>query len=246
MELLQDSADGKDVQIELDDDLHIISLQGPAALSLLDSATDLDLAAIPYFHHVFAKLFGCDVMISRTGYSGERGYEIFASAADVVSLWDAILDAGSGAGVMPASFGALDKVRVEAALLFYGYDMNDQHYPSEVGLGWTLSRNGVDYRGKSPALEAIGGERFVGAGISIAHDDAIAGGETLQLDGADVGTVNSPAYSHRMNKSLALVHISPNAAAPGTELTVIGDGVTYSAQVETIPFFDPNKTKAHA
>ena len=82
MELLQASAGGKDVHIDFDDDLHIISLQGPTALGLLDTATDADLAAVPYFHHVFVKLFGCDVMISRTGYSGERGYEIFASAAD--------------------------------------------------------------------------------------------------------------------------------------------------------------------
>ncbi len=246
MELLQASAGGKDVHIDFDDDLHIISLQGPTALGLLDTATDADLAAVPYFHHVFVKLFGCDVMISRTGYSGERGYEIFASAADVAELWDAILDAGSGSGVMPASFTALDKVRVEAALLFYGYDMTDEHHPSEVGLGWTLSRNGADYRGKSPALAAIGHERFVGAGILIDHDDAIAGGETLQLDGVDVGTVNSPAYSRRMNQSLALVHLMPMAATPGTEISVVGDAGTHTARVETIPFFDPDKTRVRA
>ncbi len=246
MELLHASADGKDVSIELDDDLHIISLQGPAALGLLDPHTDADLAPVPYFHHVHASLFGRPAMISRTGYSGERGYEIFAAAADVGALWDAIVESGSDAGVMPCSFGALDKVRVEAALLFYGYDMTDEHHPSEVGLGWALSRNGADYRGRSPALAAVGAERIVGAGISIDHDDMVAGGETLRADGVDVGIVNSPAFSHRLGKSLALVHLAPTAAGPGTRLTVVGDGIQYTARVEEIPFFDPGKSRTHA
>lgn len=245
MELLAASAEGKDVSIELDDDLHIISLQGPESLSLLEAETDTDLAPVPYFHHVQASLFGRPAMISRTGYSGERGYEIFATAADAGALWDAILETGANAGVMPCSFAALDKVRVEAALLFYGYDMTDEHHPSEVGLGWTLSSNGADYRGKTVALAAVGAERFVGAGISIDHDDMVAGGETLQLDGVDVGTVNSPAFSHRLGKSLALVHLAPTAATPGTGLTVVGEDIEYAAKVEEIPFVDPGKTRTH-
>jgi len=246
MEMLQASAEGKDVTIELDDDLHIISLQGPAALDVLDANTDIDLGPIPYFHHASGTLFGSPVTISRTGYSGERGYEIFASASNVVGLWDAILDAGSAAGVMPASFTALDKVRVEAALLFYGYDMTAEHHPSEVGLGWAVSKKGANYRGRDAAIAAVGNERFVGAGIEIDHDDIIVGGESLQADGVEVGTVNSPAYSHRLGKSLALAHIEPGAAAPGTSLDVVGDGVNYSARVAAIPFFDPAKSRTHA
>ncbi|MGI9606475.1 MAG: aminomethyltransferase family protein [Acidimicrobiales bacterium] len=245
MELLEESAANRNASIDLDDDLHIISLQGPASLDLLDTNTNIDLAPVPYFHHAHGSLFGRPTMISRTGYSGERGYELIAGADEVVALWDAIVEAGSAQGVMPASFTALDKVRVEAALLFYGYDMTDEHHPSEVGLGWALSKNGGDYRGKSPALAAVGNERFVGAGISVEHDDMIAGGETLQLDGADVGMVNSPAFSHRLNKSLALVHLQPGAAEPGTALTVVGDGVEHTATVEAIPFFDPGKTRTH-
>ncbi len=155
MELLQDSAHGSDVSIELDDDLHIISLQGPAALGLLDANCDADLAPVRYFNHLHCNVFGRPALLSRTGYSGERGYEIFASAADIVGLWDAILESGASDGVMAASFAALDKVRVEAALLFYGYDMTDEHHPSEVGLGWAISRTGDDYRGKAAALGHI-------------------------------------------------------------------------------------------
>jgi aminomethyltransferase len=245
MEMLQASAEGRDVSVELDDDLHIVSLQGPAALGLLDEVCESSLSVLEYFNQADCRLFGRDVMVSRTGYSGERGYEIFASAADVPHIWDSVLDAGGGSGVMPASFTALDKVRVEAALLFYGYDMTNEHFPSEVGLGWTIARNGANFRGKDAAIAAMGSERFVAAGISIDHDDMVVGGEELRFDGAVVGTVNSPAFSNRLGKSLALVHLAPAAAAPGVALSVEGDGSTYAGIVEAIPFFDPSKTRTH-
>ena len=246
MELLAESAAGHGIEMALDDDLHLVSLQGPKSLALLNAHATADLSSLAYFHHLRTDLFGRDVRVSRTGYSGERGYEIFAAADDIGAIWDEILAAGKADGVMAASFTALDKVRVEAALLFYGYDMTDDNYPSEVGLGWALSRSGADYRGKDAALAAVGSERSVFAGISIDHSDMVAGGETLRLDGRDVGTVNSPAWSHRMGKSLALVHIEPDAAEVGTALDVVGEDASYCATVERIPFYDPTKTRTHA
>ena len=80
---------------------------------------------------------------------------------------------------------------------------------------------------------------------TVDHDDALAGEERLQLDGADVGVVNSPCWSHRLNKSLALVHLRPDAATPGTRLQVVGDDFSAGATVETIPFFDPQKLRTH-
>ena len=246
MQRLMESAEGLNVDIELDDDLHNISLQGPKALQLLDAHCPIDLAAMPYFHHQATELFGHACRLSRTGYSGERGYEIFADAAVVGDIWDQILGHGESLGVMPCSFTSLDKVRIEAALLFFGYDMTDEHTPWEVGLGFTVHRNKGDFRGREAVLAAEGKERFVAAGIAIDHNDALAGGETLQLDGADVGVINSPCWSHRLNKSLALVHLQPQAAAPGTRLTVASDDFNGTATVEATPFFDPDKARTHA
>ncbi|MDH3636087.1 MAG: aminomethyltransferase family protein [Gammaproteobacteria bacterium] len=245
MQRLQESAEGLDVDIELDDDLHNISLQGPKALQLLDAHTPIDLDQMPYFHHQPAQLFGHPCRISRTGYSGERGYEIFASAAVVGDIWDQILGHGADIGVMPCSFASLDKVRIEAALLFFGYDMTAEHTPWEVGLGFTVNLNKGDFRGKQAVLAAKGQERFVAAGISIDHDDALAGGEILNLDGVEVGVVNSPCYSHRLGKSLALVHLRPDVAQPGKRLDVASDDFSGTAMVETIPFFDPTKSRTH-
>jgi aminomethyltransferase len=246
MERLRESASGLNVDIELDDDLHNISLQGPKALQLLDAHTPTEFDAIQYFHHQSAELFGHPCRISRTGYSGERGYEIFARAAVVGDIWDQILGHGATLGIMPCSFASLDKVRIEAALLFFGYDMTAEHTPWEVGLGFTVNRDKGDFRGKQATLEAEGKERFVAAGISIDHDDALPGGEILQLNGAEVGVVNSPCWSHRLSKSLALVHLRSNAAAPGTSLQVLGDDFSGTAIVESTPFFDPGKSRTHA
>ena len=243
---LQESASGRHVNLRLDDDLHIISLQGPRSLPLLDQHTPTELGGLSYFHHQATELFGCRCRLSRTGYSGERGYEILADRSVIGDLWDAILEHGREAGVMPCSFTALDKVRIEAALLFFGYDMTDEHSPWEVGLGFTVNRGKRDFRGREAVLALKGRERFVLAGIAADREDALAGGEKLLRDGEEVGIVNSPAWSHRLNKSIALVHLRPDAAATGTRLDVAGDGFSCPAVVERIPFHDPLKKRVHA
>jgi aminomethyltransferase len=245
MERLQESAQGKNVDIEFDDNLHDISLQGPKAVDFLNSNTPMDLPSLKYFHHQETELFGHPCTISRTGYSGERGYEIFANADVIGDIWDQIVGQGASEGIMPCSFTCLDKIRVEAALLFYPYDMTKENTPWEVGLDWALSRKKGDFRGRDAVFASQGKEKIRFAGIVADHDDILAGGEQLLLDGKQVGTVNSPAYSHRMKKSLALVHLTPEAAKEGTVLQVVGEGLTCAATVSRVPFYDPEKTRTH-
>ena len=241
MALLEASAQGKDVQVEFTDALHDLSVQGPASLEILDANCDIDLAAMGYFHHAPATLFGHPCRISRTGYSGERGYEIFADGAVITDIWDKLVEAG----VMPCSFTALDKVRIEAGLLFYGYDMTEDNTPWEVGLGFTVSKNKGDSRGKEAVLAAGGNEKTQNVCLEINHPDMVEGGETLTLDGQEIGVVNSPCYSHRMQKSLALAHIKPGVPV-GAKIQLSSDSVTTDAVVVASPIYDPEKTRTHA
>ena len=245
LERLHESAEGKQVSIAFDDDLHDISLQGPAAVGFLDQHTPIDLPALGYFHQTQTTLFGRPVLISRTGYSGERGYEIFATAEHVVPLWEEILSAGESAGIVPCSFTCLDKIRIEAALLFYPYDMTEANTPWEVTMGWSVSRKKGDFRGKDAVFAREGQEKILMVGVVADHDDAVDADATLTLDGEKVGVVNSPGWSHRMQKSLALCHVAPHAAAEGTRLDVEGENVRCSATVSRIPFYDPDKTRTH-
>ena len=242
MALLEASAKDKDVSIEFTDDLHDLSIQGPKSLEVLNPHCDLDLASLEYFDHTNANLFGHPCRISRTGYSGERGYEIFADGSVITDIWDKAVEAG----VMPCSFTALDKVRIEAGLLFYGYDMTTDHTPWEVGLGFTISKSKGDFRGKSALMAAKGKEKIINVCLDINYPDMVNGEENLLLNGENVGTVNSPAYSHRLGKSLALAHVSPIASVAGTELIVSGDDIKTSATVVSIPIYDPDKSNTHA
>lgn len=247
MERLEEFSGGKDVDAELNDDLHDISLQGPVALNFLNQHTPLDLHSLRYFHHARTELFGYPCLLSRTGYSGERGYEIFAAADATVNIWDNIAGMGGKSGIMPCSFAALDKARVEAALPFYGYDMTAEHSPWEVGLGWSVSRNKGDFCGKEAAFKSEGRERFKMVGLEIAAEEALAGGELLVVNDEKVGEVNSPVWSRRMQKSLALGHARPDLTSPGAKLTAVAeDGREYAATVAATPFYDPHKTKTHA
>ena len=241
MALLQASANGKDVSVEFTDDLHDLSVQGPKSLEILDAHCDIDLAKLAYFEHAEATLFGHACRISRTGYSGERGYEIFADGSVITDIWDRL----EQAGVMPCSFTALDKVRIEAGLLFYGYDMTEANTPWEVGLGFTVSSAKGDYRGKDAVQAARGKEKINNVCLEIAHPDMVEGGEVLSLNGTEVGVVNSPCYSHRLGASLALAHISPDVKT-GAQLDLRSDSVQTTAKVVASPIYDPKKSRTHA
>ena len=241
MALLEASAKGRNVEVTFTDDLHDLSVQGPKSCDVLNAHCDIDLTSLGYFNHAPATLFGHSCRLSRTGYSGERGYEIFADAAVIGDIWDKLV----AEGVMPCSFTALDKVRIEAGLLFYGYDMTDDNTPWEVGLGFTISKNKGDFRGKDAAMAAKGSEAINNVCLDIDQPDMVSGGEMLSLNGSDVGLVNSPCFSHRMNKSLALAHIKPGIAV-GTVLQLSGDGIETTATVVQSPIYDPEKNRTHA
>ena len=240
MALLQASAEGRDVQVEFTDDLHDLSVQGPASLDILNANADIDLADLAYFEHAPATLFGHPCRISRTGYSGERGYEVFADGSVITDIWDKLVDTG----VMPCSFTALDKVRIEAGLLFYGYDMTEDNTPWEVGLGFTVSRTKGAFRGKDAVMSAKGAEKINNVCLEIDHSDMVEGGETLSLNGEDVGVINSPCFSHRMAKSLALAHVQPGVTA-GTTLEVSGGDFATKAKIVSSPIYDPEKSRTH-
>jgi aminomethyltransferase len=241
MALLRASAHGKSVTVAFSDALHDLSVQGPRSLDVLNTNCDMDLAGLAYFHHSPANLFGHACRISRTGYCGERGYEVFADASVIGDLWDKLVIAG----VMPCSFTALNKVRIEAGLLFYGYDMTTEHTPYGVGLGFTVSKSKKRYRGYQALMASRGNEKVNNVCLDIDYADMVAGSETLFLNGVEVGSINSPGYSHRMRKSLALAHLSPSAAAPGTILQVSGGDIETTAIVVAMPIYDPQKTKTH-
>ncbi|UJX44013.1 aminomethyltransferase family protein [Xanthobacter sp. YC-JY1] len=245
-DILPGIAAGREVTFTKDNDVHILSLQGPKALDILNPNTPFALETLPYFGHQRTTLFGRPVSIARGGYSGERGYEVFCAAADAVALWDAILAAGKPVGAMAVSWSCLDVVRVEGGLLFFPYDMpQGDTTPWEVGLGWTVDLSKPAFRGRDALVRRKGQERVAQVGVEIDHHAAVEPGAKLFRDGKEVGLVNSTAYSRYLMRSLALAHVTPDLAAFGTELEVRGADGTFAARVVKTPFYDPLRLRTH-
>ena len=241
-DMIEKSAAGKDVKVEFDDSIQDLAFQGPKSYEILNPHTPTELSELKYFHQVETTLFGHDVIISRTGYSGELGFEIYSKRENMPEIWDTILDLGKDKGVVPCSFDCLDKIRVEAALLFYPYDMHEEISPWGLGVDFAISRNEGDFRGKEALFAAEGKNKIEVIGLIVDHDDAAEEQAELHLNGEKVGVINSPVWSHRMNKSIALGHIDPAHAAPGTKLDVRGNMNT-TAVIHSLPFYDPEKKK---
>lgn len=245
-EVIENLAKGKDVNLEWDGSLQLMSVQGPKAVDILAPNASGDLAGLKFFHHMKTRLFDRDVLLARVGYSGERGYEIYASADDAPHIWRSILEAGKDHGIQPCSFASLTPVRIEAGLLFHPFDVNEDTTPWEVGLGFTIDRNKGDFVGRDAVMAKEGKERFFTRGVSCASEGPVfEGGEELYRDGKKVGTIVSPAYSHRMKKSLAFAYLDPDVTE-GAKLTVGKGAGAREVAVEDLPFHDKKKERVRA
>ncbi len=247
MEQLGKSAEGKDVQIMFDDELHNLSLQGPAAVEFLDQHTPFDMKTLKYFHHAQTTLFGQGCMISRTGYSGERGYEIFARADDIVPIWDSILEQGKDSGIIPGTITCLDMVRVEAGLFFYPYDMNENDTPWGIGLGFCVSKKKQeDYRGKAACMAAMGKETTTTVGVMIDGDTAAEFEADVMVDGSKIGHVTGACYSTVMEASICMARVDKQYSEAGQKLEIKSENGALTGTVASMPLFDPEKTKRTA
>ncbi|MCB1483594.1 MAG: aminomethyltransferase family protein [Hyphomicrobiaceae bacterium] len=237
---------GFNVNLARDNDIHIISLQGPKALEVLAPHTPMKLAELPYFRHEKTTIFGKPVSIARGGYSAERGYEVFCSAADAPFIWDSILEAGKDKGIKPVSWSCLDIIRVEGGLLFFPFDMtHGDTTPWEVRADWTVDMSKPDFIGKKALADKKGKERSFISGLEVWHNDAISPLAKIYADGKEVGTVTSTTFSQHLMKSLAMAQIAPAYTKLGTKLKVVDNGKEYDATVVQMPFYDPMRLRTH-
>lgn len=234
------------VTLQRDEDVHIISLQGPLALDVLAPHTPMKLSDLKYFHHTATTLFGKPVQIARGGYSAERGYEVYCSSADAPYVWDSILAAGKPVGVVPASWSCLDIIRVEGGLLFFPYDMtHGDTTPWEVRADWTIDLSKPDFIGKQALVAKKGKERSFITGLDVEHHEAVQPLAKITANGREVGVVTSTTFSQHLMKSLAMAQIEPAYTKLGTELMIEDGGRQYRAVVVQMPFYDPMRLRTH-
>jgi aminomethyltransferase len=226
--------------VVLDDRTHDVSLiafQGPRAESLLP-AGGIDLAGLPYFGFGQGEIDGVPALISRTGYTGEDGFELFVPAERAVEVWRAVLEAGRSAGVLPCGLGARDACRLEAGLRLYGNDMDETTNPYDAGLGWTVKLAKGEFVGSGAlaAAKAAGPRRRM-LGLKTS-DRSIPRHDTPVLrDGRPIGRATSGTWSFFLNQGVAMASLEVGSAAAGDRVDLDLRGRPAQAEVVELPIY---------
>jgi aminomethyltransferase len=237
------------------DQLCNIAVQGPRSRDLLQGIVWTPparpgLGEIQWFHFTIGRIGdynGIPVVVSRTGYTGELGYEIFCHPADAPAVWDAVFEAGAPHGIVPLGLEALDMLRIEAGLIFAGSEFSDQTDPFEAGIGFTVALKGnEEFIGRDAVLRRKEHPRFQLVGLELAGNETAAHGDGVYSGRAQVGTVTSATRSPILKKNIALCRMDVAYAALGTEVEIgklDGQQKRIAAEVVRFPFYDPEKLK---
>lgn len=233
------------------DELHNLALQGPRSRDILRPLVQLDavtLDELAYFHFATGTVAGIPTFVSRTGYTGELGYELFVHPQYGATLWDVLMAAGEPAGLSPMGMLALDRARIEAGLLAAGREFDDLISPYQAGIGWAVALKKSDFIGKA-ALEQIKPHPpKLAVGLVLESNEVAVSGQCVHPVGENwrVGVVTSATFSPILNRSIALAQVAPEAAVHGTELEVgFMDGMKrrVKATVGHLSAYDPAKSR---
>ena len=236
--------------------LHNLQVQGPKSRELLRKIiwTRPDQAAIGelgWFRFSIARIgdeHGVPLVVSRTGYTGELGFEVFCHPQHAPEVWDAIWEAGKEFDLTPLGLEALDMLRVEAGLIFAGYEFSDQTDPFEAGIGFTvpLKTKADDFIGKASLEKRKENPQRVLVGLELSGDELAANGDCVDIGRNQVGEITSAVRSPILRKNLALCRIQVEHSEVGTEVEVgklDGKQKRLPAQVVSFPFYDPTKSR---
>lgn len=225
-----------------------LSLQGPMSRDILAKLTDSDLSTdvLPSFSFVVGTVAGfADTVISRTGFSGELGYELFIRTERVEDVYEKMIEVGTPLGMKPCGVGALMTLRIEKRFPVYGRDLNDTITPVEAGLGWTIQSKVASYPGKS-VVECQKAEGVTKKMVLLklpGDADLPAAGVAVVQDGAQVGTITSAAFGHTIGHPLAIAFVPTELAKEGT-VVQLENGV--SASVHPKALYDPTSARSRA
>jgi len=216
----------------------LIAVQGPKALGIVQRLTAVDLSAIKYYWFAHGEIAGVRGTLSRTGYTGEDGFEIFCPPSLAPRVWDAVMAAGKDEGLVPCGLGARDTLRLEAAMRLYGNDIDDQTTALEADLGWIVGWKKDEFIGhdvlRKQKAEGVA-RKIVGFEM---RDRAIARHGHAVMQGAEpVGVVTSGTQTPFLKKAIGMAYVPVAMTAPGTKLEIDIRGRRAAAEVVALPFY---------
>jgi aminomethyltransferase len=222
---------------DIGDQVALLAVQGPRAVGLVSSLAAADVAELRPFHSMDTQVAGVQATVSRTGYTGEDGFELYVDSVGAPGLWDKLLDAGAAEGLIPCGLGARDTLRLEAGLRLYGQDMDENTDPYSCALGWTVKLQKGEFIG-SAALAGLDSKhpprRFVG--IELQGRAIARHGQQVLAAGEPAGEVTSGTYSFTLDHSIATASLD-GEVPPDAELAVDIRGTVAAATVVPLPFY---------
>ena len=218
----------------------MIAVQGPAALAVASRHVDAPLTDVPYYGCTTGTILGEPALISRTGYTGEDGFELILPASKAEAAWDLLMDAGRVFGLQACGLGARDTLRFEAAMPLYGHEMDETVHPYAAGLGWAVKLDKGDFLGRDALRKHKAEPGRARVGLALDGKRIARQGHPVRLageDGAVVGVVTSGTFSPTLGRSLAMALVRAEHAAPETPLVVDVRGNLEAARVVPLPFY---------
>ena len=220
----------------------MIAVQGPQAINTLKSLVPAEVLEQGYYQAMRSTCCGEPAIISRTGYTGEDGFEVIASADRADHLWDQILRAGESAGIISAGLGCRDTLRLEAGMPLYGHELDESIDPYTAGLGFGVKLNAADFIGKDAVTQSReNSNRKKRVGLELEGKRIARQGAVIEFDGQPCGGVTSGTFSPTLQKTIAMGYVAPEQAQVGTTLQVDIRGTKIPAVVVRLPFYKRTK-----
>ncbi len=238
---------GGDVELTNEsDDVALLALQGPESEAILAELTDVELGAgaIDYYAFTDGSIAGISCVISRTGYTGEDGFELYCDPEDASALWNALLAAGARRGLQPAGLGCRDTLRLEMGYALYGNDIDESTTPLQAGLGWAVKLNKGEFVGRGALLEQkeLGVDKKL-CGFELTRRGFPRSGYPVLCDGEDVGVVKSGTVGPTIGKGIGTVYLPSDRSVPETEIVIVIRNEEVPAQVKKMPFYSGGSLK---
>jgi len=222
----------------LSDDIALLAIQGPRAREILQKLTSVELSKLQYYFFIEGDVAGIRSCISRTGYTGEDGFEIYIPPQYANALWNTLLEAGAPAGLQPCGLGARDTLRLEAKMALYGQDIDDRHTVLEADLGWIVKLEKGAFIGREALARQkaegikrkLVGFEMLGRGIARPH-------YAIAKEGNRIGEVTSGGPAPSLEKNIGLGYVAVQYAAIGTEFNIVIRDQPVTARVVRTPFY---------
>jgi aminomethyltransferase len=218
-----------------------LAIQGPDALGILQKLTDLPLAEIKYYHFIEGSVDDIPAIVSRTGYTGEDGFEVYADAAKAEHIWNKLLDAGnygSDTGVLPCGLAARNTLRLEAGMALYGHEIDESTTLLEANLGWICKLGKDDFIGR----EALAKQKETGVekrlvGFEVTERGIARDGQEIEINGERLGKVTSGSPAPYLKKNIGMAYVPTEFANEGQEIQIDVRGKLIGGRIVKTPFY---------